>query len=689
MKQLNYQWMSDRYQIQTLLSRKRGRRTFLATDQQTNSSVVIKIVLFGPDSSWEDYKLFEREGKTLQSLNHPSIPQYLDSFEVDNQWGRGFALVQNYIKAQSLQEWIEAGRNFSEAELKDIAAQLLEILNYLHTRQPPVVHRDIKPSNILLGDRSGNSPGQLYLVDFGSVQTTISDGTITIVGTYGYMPPEQFSGETIAASDLYSLGATLVYLITGTHPAELPQHNGCIRLETNSITPEFQTWIKYLIQPNLDRRCQSAKQALEALQSDQFILPFVSIPSKPNGSRVRVIKTNERLQIDIPSLSLRQKLQVIVAAIKKSLIPCSLLLLGLIQFKIALVVAPLVFYWVSAIWIVHIYRLFEQTRWFIDQRKICITSHWLGFKRTYTASVQDITKLEHMQYRIYNLDNTIQQAPYSGLYLWIGNKFYSLETLGTAFKNVRRLTEVELDWLAFELSDWLDLPIHPSAETATDAVDSNSNSQEPTSGEDLSINSITPYQLPKIHRPANALCTVNQTAEKIEVVAPAGWHFLLLWFGLLMISVFISIFISISVAVNTTINPGVVIFLGIIPCIFWHVGFSSNLRTITNKIVLRIDRYEVSIWRQSQSPEWLCIKKMNRSMIRKLKLVYKIGSKYQKYCHVQISPEDDGSTPNDNFIVGNRKFWLTRREAEWLAYELSNWLQLPVTEVEVVESSGM
>ncbi|MGB3534227.1 MAG: protein kinase [Microcoleaceae cyanobacterium] len=87
-------------------------------------------------------------------------------------------------------------------------------MQYLHSHLHPVIHRDIKPSNILLTDRSGNSPGTVYLVDFGSVKTVIQSGTITIVGTYGYMPTEQFGGKTTPASDLYSLGATLIYLIT-------------------------------------------------------------------------------------------------------------------------------------------------------------------------------------------------------------------------------------------------------------------------------------------------------------------------------------------------------------------------------------------------------------------------------------------------------------------------------------------
>ena len=171
MEQLIGQKLHNRYHIQSLLGRQVGRRTFLATDLNTQTAVVLKILLFGSDFIWEDLKLFEREAETLKSLAHPAIPQYLDFFEVETELGKGFVLVQSYIKGKSLQQWVKSGRTFSQAGLQAIATQLLEILDYLHHRQPAVVHRDIKPSNILLRTGSGDHSVQVYLVDFGSVQT--------------------------------------------------------------------------------------------------------------------------------------------------------------------------------------------------------------------------------------------------------------------------------------------------------------------------------------------------------------------------------------------------------------------------------------------------------------------------------------------------------------------------------------
>jgi serine/threonine protein kinase len=146
----------NRYQIERQLGKRAGIHTLLARDLQTQSQVVIKRLSFGEDFAWDDLKLFEREAATLKNLSHPAIPRYLDYFDLDLPSGKGFALVQTYIAAKSLEEQIQAGRSFSESEIVELAAAVLEILQYLHERAPTVIHRDIKPSNLLLGDRSGS-----------------------------------------------------------------------------------------------------------------------------------------------------------------------------------------------------------------------------------------------------------------------------------------------------------------------------------------------------------------------------------------------------------------------------------------------------------------------------------------------------------------------------------------------------
>ncbi|NJR40126.1 MAG: serine/threonine protein kinase [Leptolyngbyaceae cyanobacterium CSU_1_4] len=308
MAELIGQVLHDRYCIQSLLGRKTGRRTFLASDVQTQLPVVIKLLLFGPDFTWEDLKLFEREAETLKYLNYPEIPRYLDSFEIETELGKGFVLVQTYLEARSLQEWIQSGRSFNEVELKIIAKQLLGILDYLHSRQPPIIHRDIKPSNILLGDRSGNNPGQVYLVDFGSVQTTGNGGTVTVVGTYGYMPPEQFGGRSLPASDLYGLGATLIYLSTGQHPGDLPQKDLRVEFESaTNLSQPFIRWIQWLTQPSLSSRPASAKEALRYIQQtpNQAEIPSSNLRlsqiSRCPNSKIQLQVTPKNLELKVPA----------------------------------------------------------------------------------------------------------------------------------------------------------------------------------------------------------------------------------------------------------------------------------------------------------------------------------------------------------------------------------------------------
>src|SRR4028118_1892964 len=304
--------LKKRYAIQQCLGKNGGRQTLLARDLQTQELVVIKILTFSADFHWDDLKLFERESETLQSLSHPAIPRYLDHFEFQTPKTKGFALVQSYIEAKSLAGWVESGRNFNEKEIKQIANKLLEILIYLQHQNPPVIHRDIKPSNILLADRSplkqkhsalnkGGWLGEVYLVDFGSVQTLAAreGSTVTVVGTYGYMPPEQFGGRAVPASDLYGLGGTLIYLVTGVHPAELPQEDLRINFEPKiALSSDFVDWLQWMTEPDLNSRLTAAARALKALEKPIEAIPLVV--RKLSRSKVKLKKERNCLEIVVP-----------------------------------------------------------------------------------------------------------------------------------------------------------------------------------------------------------------------------------------------------------------------------------------------------------------------------------------------------------------------------------------------------
>jgi serine/threonine protein kinase len=311
--------LNDRYQLTELLGRKAGRRTWLAFDQQTQQQVVIKLLLFSADFEWEALKLFEREAQTLQDLDHPAIPKYLDWFEMEFEGSSGFALVQTHIPALSLETIVRSGRTFSSEDLQQIAEQVLDILDYLHSRNPPVIHRDLKPSNILLGDRTGNSPGKVSLVDFGAVQNLAGSkgGTITIVGTYGYMPMEQFGDRAVPASDLYSLGATMLYLATGKDPADLLADDSQLQVDgIAGLSPELNAWIRQLTQMNLKDRPASATIARQLLHQSPALSDLTQSTSdkltaripRPEKSRFYVhTNTPETLALCFPNSRLRRR----------------------------------------------------------------------------------------------------------------------------------------------------------------------------------------------------------------------------------------------------------------------------------------------------------------------------------------------------------------------------------------------
>ncbi len=258
------QVIRNRYQLREKFGSNPGRQTWLAQDLESEISelVIVKLLTFGGNIKWDDVRLFEREAQILQELNHDQIPKYKNYFSIDGNtlW---FGLVEEYISGDSLKQLLEKGTRFGEVEVIKIAQEVLQILVYLHSFNPPILHRDIKPSNLLMGDDN-----KIYLVDFGAVQDSFaSEGTtFTIVGTYGYTPLEQFGGKTVPASDLYALGITLIHLLTRTAPSNLPTKDLKIQFRDRvTVSPQLVNWLDKMIAPALERRYETAINALKYL----------------------------------------------------------------------------------------------------------------------------------------------------------------------------------------------------------------------------------------------------------------------------------------------------------------------------------------------------------------------------------------------------------------------------------------
>src|SRR5919199_982571 len=433
------QVLQDRYQLKQKLGHNAGRQTWLA-DLRTIpfEPVIVKLLAFGGEVQWDDLKLFEREAQVLKQLNHPRIPKYRDSFSIDERslW---FGLVHNYIPGTSLKELLNQGKRFSEEQVRQIAIDVLEILIYLHELNPPVLHRDIKPSNLILGEDQ-----QVYLVDFGAVQDrAVKEGaTFTVVGTYGYAPMEQFGGRAVPASDLYALGATLIHLLTGTPPADLPQRNMRIQFSDRvSLKLHFVRGIEGLTEPDVEQRLSTPHQALEPLNSRHTPHSFLPV-HQPYGSRISCQKSPTQLDIKIPGRGIQASdtfLLFFVLIWYGGTFPIGLLSFNTIIFL----------FWIAGLFPVgmvllpafgeidiHFYRDSFVVKWKLLGR---------GYRQLHgkTAAIHSVRQSDE--------SITINGNPLATVVLQAGVQEYKFGAIAPP------LAELEREWLVKEIKDWLGL----------------------------------------------------------------------------------------------------------------------------------------------------------------------------------------------------------------------------------------
>jgi hypothetical protein len=226
--------------------------------------VAVKELVFTLVPTAKQIDDFEREARLLASLDHPGIPRFLGHFRE----GAGVHLrlynVQQYVEGTAL-DVLVAHAPLSPRDTRAIGRELLGILCYLHEREPVVVHRDVKPANVIL--REGKSG--VALVDFGIAREVRAGGThgATMVGTLGYMSPEQMGGSATASSDLYGVGATLLHLLTGRHPEDLISERLELKLDGLRLDPRWRAFLAKLLARRPKDRFGSAREALGALEA--------------------------------------------------------------------------------------------------------------------------------------------------------------------------------------------------------------------------------------------------------------------------------------------------------------------------------------------------------------------------------------------------------------------------------------
>lgn len=250
----------ERYRVLHLLGEGASARTLACHDTLEDRRVAIKELRAGQLESWKHMEMFEREAKALAGLRHHGIPAIHDFFEHEEpSGGLTLYLVQELVDGPSLEERIGQAPLLGESDVLDIALGVLDILEYLHGRTPPLYHRDIKPSNIVL-----RGTGAPVLVDFGGIchgWRPEQSGGSTVTGTYGYMPPEQLMGRVSPQSDLYALGATLLYVVTGREPTDFDFDAGRLSVpEAIEVRPSLRRAIDAMLAPAPRDRPRTAKE---------------------------------------------------------------------------------------------------------------------------------------------------------------------------------------------------------------------------------------------------------------------------------------------------------------------------------------------------------------------------------------------------------------------------------------------
>lgn len=270
--------LRDRYRSTRILGRGGFATTFLAEDEGLpgKPTCVIKQlrpVVTAPHIMEMSRELFQREAETLGKIgNHPQLPRLLDYFELDQE----FFLVQEYVKGATLQQEVRRSGPFDEAMIYTALGEILPLLDHLHGQE--VIHRDIKPANIIRREIDD----KLVLIDFGAVKDQVSqtalsnpdeNSTLTsfAVGTPGFAPPEQMAMRPVYASDVYSLGVTCIYLLTGKSPKDMsynPVSGELSWQEHVRVGPDLKGILENMLEVSLRDRFRSAKEVMQALEKN-------------------------------------------------------------------------------------------------------------------------------------------------------------------------------------------------------------------------------------------------------------------------------------------------------------------------------------------------------------------------------------------------------------------------------------
>ncbi len=284
--------LRERYRVTKSLGQGGFGATFLAQDEALPGEPSCVIKQLRPSGNAPHIlqmarELFEREAVTLGRIgNHPQVPRLLDYFE-DNEH---FYLIQEYVDGSTIQQEVKHSGISTEVGVKQFLSEILPLLQYIHSQK--VIHRDIKPANLIRRAQDA----RLVLIDFGAVKNQVSQTaamqsgqtalTAYAIGTPGFAPPEQMAMRPVYSSDIYALGITCIYLLTGKSPKDLEYNPATGEVMWQHLvhpSEHFAQVLAKMMDVSVRNRYQSADEVLSALEMEPYLDSLASGLAAPSN----------------------------------------------------------------------------------------------------------------------------------------------------------------------------------------------------------------------------------------------------------------------------------------------------------------------------------------------------------------------------------------------------------------------
>lgn len=257
--------IDGKYEILKEIGRGGMSIVYLAMDKRLNKQWAVKEIRKKGSGKNEEIVVNSllAEANMMKKLDHPSLPRIVDI--IDN--GVTIYVVMDYIEGESLDKILNEYGAQPEEMVVNWAKQLCDALSYLHSQKPPIIYRDMKPANVML-----KPEGNIKIIDFGIAreykEQNLAD--TTVLGTKGYAPPEQYSGQTDPRSDIFALGMTMHHLLTGVDPRNGEPY-APVRQWNPELSEGIETIIDRCVEPAAENRYQSCADLLYDLEHPELI----------------------------------------------------------------------------------------------------------------------------------------------------------------------------------------------------------------------------------------------------------------------------------------------------------------------------------------------------------------------------------------------------------------------------------